>query len=205
MDDALEVELIARARNGDEQALSELFEARRARLVRMVELRIDPSLKRRLDPADVVQEAWLDLARRLPEWCAQESLPFSIWVRLMTSRALVDAQRRHLAAHKRDALREVPLGETRTNISAVCCAEAFFASNTSPTRAVVRDEIRARDYRARGARRHRPRDRGVASLRRTLERRGGGRALDRARGGEQALRARAPSIAARAVITSRTA
>jgi RNA polymerase sigma-70 factor (ECF subfamily) len=144
MDGSREIELVARARDGDESALSELFEARRARLVRMVELRIDPSLRRRLDPADVVQEVWLDLSRRLPEWRAQESLPFSVWVRLMTSRALVDAQRRHLAAHKRDALREVPIRETRTNISAVCCADAFLASNTSPTRAVERDEIRAR-------------------------------------------------------------
>jgi RNA polymerase sigma-70 factor (ECF subfamily) len=144
MDESRETELIARARLGDELALSELFEARRARLVRMVELRLDPSLKRRLDPGDVVQEVWLDLARRLPEWSAQEAFSFATWLRLLTSQALVQAQRRHLAAHMRDALREVPMRDSRSNISAVCCAEAFLASNTSPTRAIERDEIRAR-------------------------------------------------------------
>ncbi len=64
------VDLASRARLGDERALSELFETHRPRLVRMVELRLDASLRRRLDPADVVQESWLEVARRFPQWCA---------------------------------------------------------------------------------------------------------------------------------------
>jgi RNA polymerase sigma-70 factor (ECF subfamily) len=144
MEASLEAQMVARARSGDESALSELFQAHYPRLVRMVELRLDPSLRGRLDPTDVLQEVWIDLARRLSEWGAQESMPFRVWLRLMTSQALLLAQRRHLSAHMRDALREQPIPESRPSISAASAADAFVASATSPTRAAERDELRAR-------------------------------------------------------------
>jgi RNA polymerase sigma-70 factor, ECF subfamily len=144
MEAPLEAQLVARAHDGDEAALSELFQAHSPRLIRMVELRLDPSLRGRLDPADILQEVWLDLARRLPEWRALDSMPFHLWLRLMTGQALLSAQRRHLTAHMRDALREIPIPESRPSISAAIAADAFIASATSPTRAVERDELRSR-------------------------------------------------------------
>jgi len=144
LDASLEAQLIARVRDGDEIALSEIFHAHYPRLVRMVELRLDPRLKGRLDPTDVVQEVWLDLVRRLPEWRAQDALPLRVWMRLMTCQALLVTQRRHLTAHMRDAMREQPIPESRPSISAAVAADAFIASATSPTRAVERNELRAR-------------------------------------------------------------
>jgi RNA polymerase sigma-70 factor (ECF subfamily) len=144
MDPQQEARLVARARLGEQAALSELFQAHYPRLVRMVELRLDPSLRRRLDPSDVVQEVWPELARRLSEWAAQDGLPFRTWLRLMTGQTLIAAQRRHLAAHMRDALREVPMRESAASISAANVADAFLASATTPTQAVQRDELRTR-------------------------------------------------------------
>src|SRR5947207_3433296 len=144
MDPAAQSRALVRARSGDEDALSALFAAHHARLVRMIELRLDASLRRRLDPCDIVQEAWLEVARRFREWCAQDALPFHVWLRLITAQALAQAQRRHLAAHMRDALREVPQRESRMCVSAASAADAFVASATSPTQAVQRDEVRAR-------------------------------------------------------------
>ena len=54
--------LIDRLRAGDRQALGELFQGYREWLRRMVELRMDPRLRTRLDASDVLQEAYLDLA-----------------------------------------------------------------------------------------------------------------------------------------------
>ena len=136
--------LLARADAGDASALPELFEAFRPRLVRMVSLRLDATLQRRLDPADVVQESWLEVARRFPQWVGQEALPFHVWLRLVAGQVLAKVHRRHLAAHKRDALREVLVPESRVSVSAASAADAFVASATTPTQAVQREEIRAR-------------------------------------------------------------
>jgi RNA polymerase sigma-70 factor (ECF subfamily) len=48
--------------DGDRGALADWFERYRDRLRRMVELRMDPRLRARLDASDVLQEAYLELA-----------------------------------------------------------------------------------------------------------------------------------------------
>jgi RNA polymerase sigma-70 factor (ECF subfamily) len=58
--------VLDRARGGDQQALAELFALYRERLRRMVHLRLDHRLQGRVDPSDVVQDAYLILARRFP-------------------------------------------------------------------------------------------------------------------------------------------
>jgi RNA polymerase sigma-70 factor (ECF subfamily) len=63
---------------------------------------------------------------------------------LIASQSLAQVRRRHLGAHMRDALREVPVPESRPSISAARVAEAFIASATSPTQAAAREELRAR-------------------------------------------------------------
>ncbi len=135
--------LVERARKGDEGALEQLLALYEPRLVRMVELRLDASLRRRLDPADVVQESLLEAVRRFPEWCPQTGLPFHVWLRLITAQALAAAQRRHLGTAMRDALHEVPLQPSRSGISAGNAADAFAASITSPSQAAQREELRA--------------------------------------------------------------
>ena len=136
-------DLLARARGGDAGALSELFAAHTPRLVRMVELRLDARLRQRLDAADVVQEAWLEVARRFTEWSARATPPFAVWLRLTTGQALAQAQRRHMGTHLRDAQREAPR-ESRSWISARSAADAFVASATSPSQGAYREELRAR-------------------------------------------------------------
>jgi len=144
MEDPASEDLESRARRGDGTALAPLFETFRPRLVRMVTLRLDPSLKRRVDPADVLQEAWLEVARRFPRWVEEAKLPFHVWLRLVAGQTLAQVHRRHLAAHMRDALREAPSLESRVSVSTASAADAFVASATSPTQAVAREEVRTR-------------------------------------------------------------
>lgn len=136
--------LLAAARSGDAEALSDLFKAHHAELERMVDLRLEPRLRQRVDPADVVQEAWVEVVRRFGEWCEKSSVPFRIWLRLTTLQSMAQVQRRNLAAGKRDAKREVALASSRPSISAVGLADVFVASQTSPSRAAQRVELHQR-------------------------------------------------------------
>jgi RNA polymerase sigma-70 factor (ECF subfamily) len=90
--------LVGRVAAGDGRWLGELFERHRGRLEQMVRLRLDRRLQGRLDPADVLQEAYLDVARRFPEYAARRDMPFYLWLRLLTGQKLAELHRRHLGA-----------------------------------------------------------------------------------------------------------
>src|SRR5262249_3449840 len=100
---------LRRAQAGDQEALAELFAHYRNRLRQMGRLRLDRRLYGRLDPSDVLQEAYLDLARRFPEYVAKPTLPFFLWLRWLTGQRLIDLHRQHLGAKMRDASQEVSL------------------------------------------------------------------------------------------------
>src|SRR5262249_53019025 len=105
-DDASETEdLLRRAKAGDERALAALFTYYRERLKRMVRLRLDRRLSGRVDASDVLQEAYLEAYKRLPEYSEKE-LPFFLWLRLVTGQKLIDVHRHHLGAKLRDAGQE---------------------------------------------------------------------------------------------------
>jgi len=66
--------LLRRICAGEQRALGELFCAHRERLRRMVQLRLDRRLQGRIDPSDVIQEAFLDASRRLVEYAADPAM-----------------------------------------------------------------------------------------------------------------------------------
>src|SRR6516162_9125118 len=137
--------LLERAIAGDCAALAELFQSHRNRLERMVLLRMDRRLQGRLDASDVVQEAYLDVARRFPEYAAGPPMPFYLWLRLLTGQRLVDLHRRHLGAKMRDAGLEVSLqGGALPRASSASLAELLLGRLTSASRAAVRAETQRR-------------------------------------------------------------
>src|SRR5213083_2668122 len=86
-------ELLEAARHGDEGALAVLVERHRGRLERMVRLRMDRRLQGRVDAADVVQEAYLAVRGKFPQYHADPRLPFFLWLRLEVGQKLVDLHR----------------------------------------------------------------------------------------------------------------
>src|SRR3954466_73356 len=84
------------ARKGDEGALAVLVERHRDRLERMVWLRMDRRLQGRVDPADVVQEAYLALRGKFPQYIADPRLPCFLWLRLEVGQKLLEVHRFHL-------------------------------------------------------------------------------------------------------------
>jgi RNA polymerase sigma-70 factor, ECF subfamily len=128
-------------RGGDRRALAALFEQHRERLRRMVELRLDPRLRARLDASDVVQEAYLDIARDLDAYLADPKLPPLLWLRLHVGRRLTTLHRQHLGTKMRDAGQEISLYQgALPQASSAALASMLLGRHTSPTQAAQRAE-----------------------------------------------------------------
>ncbi len=148
--------VLTRLRAGDGQALAELFSMHRERLWRTVRFRLDRRLLRRVDPDDVLQEAYLAAADRIEHFvsaadrrdaCAtgsegrcDSSVSFYVWLRMVVTQTMIDVHRRHLGAQMRDPRREVPLGGRLPQATSSCLAIQLSGKLTSPTQAAIRDE-----------------------------------------------------------------
>jgi RNA polymerase sigma-70 factor, ECF subfamily len=143
--DPREMELIRRAGQGDTTGLESLLEQYRARLRRMIKLRLDRRLQGRVDPSDVIQEAYLEVSRNLAEYLRDPSLPFFLWLRLVTGQKLALVHRQHLGVQARDAGREVSLyrGALPEATSAALAAQ-LIGKQTSPSHAAARVELKIR-------------------------------------------------------------
>jgi RNA polymerase sigma-70 factor (ECF subfamily) len=156
-------EALQRLRNGDRQAMADLFALFRERLRRMIALRLDPRLNGRLSPSDVLQEAYIDALQRLRHYLDKPGQSFYGWLRLVVGQRLVDVHRDHLGAAKRDAGREVPLLGGAPAASSPCLAAQLAGQLTSPSKAAARNEELARLQEA--LERLEPLDREVLALR----------------------------------------
>jgi RNA polymerase sigma-70 factor (ECF subfamily) len=133
--------LLERLHAGDREAAAELLARYRERLRRMIELRMDTRLHRRLDASDVVQDALLEIASRLDDYRKDPKVPFFLWMRLVTGERLVRLHRQHLGSKMRDIGREVSLYRSSLPAaSSFALASMLLGRLSSPTQAVVRAE-----------------------------------------------------------------
>jgi RNA polymerase sigma-70 factor, ECF subfamily len=134
-------ELLRRAGTGDEQALNELLARYRDRLRWMVRLRLNRRLQGRIDPSDVIQEAYLEIARNLPEYLRHPKMPFFLWLRYITGQKLISLHRHHLGTQMRDAEQEVSLYRgALPEANSISLAAHLLGHLTSASRAAIRAE-----------------------------------------------------------------
>jgi RNA polymerase sigma-70 factor (ECF subfamily) len=139
------LELLRRAGQGDAQALGQLLEAHRKRLRRMVRLRLDPRLQGRIDPSDVIQETYLEIAERLAEYLRDPKMPFFLWLRFLTGQKLLELRRHHLGTQARDAARELSIYQgAMPEASSACLAAQLLGKRTAPLEAAIRAEMKLR-------------------------------------------------------------
>jgi RNA polymerase sigma-70 factor (ECF subfamily) len=136
--------LLARLRAGDGQAVGELFDLYRDRLGRMVHIRLDPRLARRVAADDVLQEAFLDVAKRIGEYLVNPAVPVYVWLRFLTNQRMQMVQRMHLGADMRAVGREVDLAPGGATVSSESMAGQLVSDLTSPSQAAIRHELQAR-------------------------------------------------------------
>jgi RNA polymerase sigma-70 factor (ECF subfamily) len=138
-------ELLDTARNGDEGALGVLVERYRDRLERMVRLRMDRRLQSRVDPADVIQDAYLIVRHKFAQFRTDPRLPFLLWLRLEVGQKLVDVHRFHLGTKMRDVGQEVSLHRgALPQVPSLSLAEHLLGKLTTPSQAAMRVELKIR-------------------------------------------------------------
>jgi RNA polymerase sigma-70 factor (ECF subfamily) len=137
-------EQLRRAAAGDDGCWRQLVASYHDRLRRMVAVRLDPRLQGRLDPSDVLQETYLEAARRLDDYLRQPDVPFHLWLRGLAGNRLGKLHRQHLGAQKRDAGRDISVDEGIPEASSVVLAACLLGKDDRPSEAAARAEVRAR-------------------------------------------------------------
>src|SRR6202044_3825793 len=104
--------LVLRLREGEAEALAELFSLHRERIWRMIRFRMDRRLAARIDPDDVLQESFLAARTRIDNFLAEPHGSFFVWLRLIALQTLFDQHRHHIGAEMRNAGRDVRLDQS---------------------------------------------------------------------------------------------
>jgi RNA polymerase sigma-70 factor (ECF subfamily) len=125
---------------GGESALGVIFARYQRPLERMIEFRLDERVRGRVDPEDVLQEAFIEASRRLKEYLAAPQVSFYVWLRQITYQTLLTVQRRHFG-QKRDPRLEVN-AMANTNQDATCLSifSAFVGQLTTPSQVLMKQE-----------------------------------------------------------------
>jgi RNA polymerase sigma-70 factor (ECF subfamily) len=129
-------QLLQQARAGDRQAFEDLFARHRAYLHQVVALRLDPRIRSRLDPEDVVQEAQLEAFRRFGDFLERRPMSFRLWLRKTTYERLLMLQRYHRQVERRSVDREVGLPDG----SAFALVQQLLAGGSTPSKHLQRAE-----------------------------------------------------------------
>jgi RNA polymerase sigma-70 factor (ECF subfamily) len=135
---------VQRIAAGDAAALAGVFELYRPRLRRMVQLRLDRRLQGRVDPSDILQEAFLDVSGRAADCAGRAEMPFFLWLRMMTGQKLLEVHRRHLGTQARDASREISLCQGYPEVNSNLLASQLLGQLTSASQAAMRAEQQVR-------------------------------------------------------------
>ncbi len=138
-------EAVAKLREQGQSGLAELFTEHRERLRRMVDMRLDRRVAGRVDPSDVLQEAFVDASKQLERYLTDVPMPPFLWLRFLTGERLMATHRRHLGAKMRDAKQEVSLRiHARPNVRSESLSFGLAGKLTSPSMAVARAELQDR-------------------------------------------------------------
>jgi len=131
-------DLLGRARSGDRDAFGALLAHYQSYIRLLAQNLIGTSLRLRLDPSDLVQEAFLEAHRDFARFTGATERELLAWLRRILVRNLVDNARRQRAGirnHRRQVSLEVLLDQSNVSVH-----EALAATATSPSAAAARGE-----------------------------------------------------------------
>lgn len=131
--------LLEQIRAGNREAFERLFERHRPALRDFVDLRLDPRVRARIDPSDVVQETQMEAFRRLGDYLKRRPVPFRVWLRKTAYDRLTKSRRFHAAA-RRSVGREAALPDR----SSLVLARQFLAAGPSPSQRFAQRELARR-------------------------------------------------------------
>jgi RNA polymerase sigma-70 factor (ECF subfamily) len=136
--------LLQRARAGEAGAVDRLLDRHREAVRRMIGLRLDPAIARRVDASDLVQDVLLEASQRLRDYLSHPDMPFHLWLRHIARDHLIDAHRRHRKAQRRTVDREQPMHAHLADRSSLELAGQLIDRELTPATAALRRELQAR-------------------------------------------------------------
>lgn len=127
------------AREGDASAVCKLLAKYHPRFRARLEARMDPVLKVKMAPEDVLQEAYLDVFRRLNQLEQRGAESFFSWVTKILDNRLIDTQRA-LRCQKRDIDREMSPHASVGSESYWNLLDELYADSTTPSQVARHEE-----------------------------------------------------------------
>jgi RNA polymerase sigma-70 factor (ECF subfamily) len=131
--------LLERIGQGDRTALERLLVRYRPRLHAFIAVRLDPRLRPRVDPSDVVQEVQLEVARTIAAFLRRQAMPFHLWLRKTAYQRVLNLRRDHRRA-RRSVERELPWPDR----SSLLLARPLLDGRPSPSQQLAAREFAER-------------------------------------------------------------
>ena len=137
--------LLANARQGDRAAVNRLLERHRVSLKKLIQLRLDRKIARRVDASDVVQDVLMEANTRLQDYLADPRMPFHLWLRQLAQDRMIDVYRRHRGAQRRSLDREQSITAPQfSDQSGFDLMGQLADHELTPAAASIRKELEAR-------------------------------------------------------------
>ncbi len=143
------MDLMARARAGESDALGELCALYRNYLRMVVRTGLGPKLRERVELSDVVQEALVEVVRQFPQFTGQNEAALVGWLRRLVAQKLADLGRYHSRAKRAGGVSALPLDAPWENNTATSpqsggggkLLDVLALSQTSPSEAASKREL----------------------------------------------------------------
>ena len=142
------IELMAKARAGERDALGELCALYRNYLRMIVRTGLGPKLRERVELSDVVQEALVEVVRQFPQFTGQNEAALVGWLRRLVGQKLADLGRYHSRAKRAAGGSALPLdapwdqgAPADSNPGGGRLLDMLALSQTSPSEAASRREL----------------------------------------------------------------
>jgi len=128
------------AKAGDNEQLGRLLENFRGYLFMLAHRYLSDKLKRRIDPADLVQVTFLEAKRDWEQFRGNSAAECAAWLRNILKNNVATAVTRHITTQKRSLNREVSFAAVSPDGSAGQWIGEVPGSTTSPSRRAIRAE-----------------------------------------------------------------
>jgi RNA polymerase sigma-70 factor (ECF subfamily) len=132
-------DLLRRARSGDDAAWGPLLEAYGTYLLLLARVQVGRRLRGKVDPADIVQETFLDAHRQARQFKGTTEAELVAWLRRILAGQLGMVYRRYLGAQARNVNLEQDL-DAELLRSSQAMDPGLFASLSTPSQHAVRRE-----------------------------------------------------------------
>lgn len=137
--------LLDNARAGEAGAVDKLLGEFREPLRRVIDLRLDPAVARRVDASDIVQDVLIEANQRLTDYLKSPVMPFHLWLRHLAQDRIIDAHRRHRLAQRRSVDREQPIARPAwAEESDASLIAQLIDHERTPTAEAIRHELQQR-------------------------------------------------------------